>query len=61
MRTRMYVTDIQRDQDAVGKAHGEFFKHIDPCSTMVEVKGLVDPSLLVEIEASAVIGVRNSE
>jgi enamine deaminase RidA (YjgF/YER057c/UK114 family) len=54
IRTRIYVTDISRWEE-YGKAHGEFFSLIKPCTTMVEVKGLIDPSFLVEIEASAII------
>jgi enamine deaminase RidA (YjgF/YER057c/UK114 family) len=48
------VTDISRWQE-YGKAHGEFFKEIRPCSSMIEVKGLIDPAYLVEIEATAII------
>lgn len=55
IRTRMYVTDISRWED-IGRAHGEFFRDIKPASTMVEVKGLVHPGMLVEIEVSAVTG-----
>lgn len=54
IRTRIYVTDISRWEE-YGKAHGEFFSRIKPCTTMVEVKGLIDASFLVEIEASAII------
>lgn len=55
VRTRIYVTDISRWQEA-GRAHGEFFGRIGPASTMVEVSRLVDPVMLVEIEAEAEIG-----
>jgi enamine deaminase RidA (YjgF/YER057c/UK114 family) len=54
IRTRIYVTDISRWEE-YGKAHGEIFSLIKPCTTMVEVKALIDPSFLVEIEASAII------
>ncbi len=55
VRTRMYVTDISRWQE-VGRAHGEFFRGIRPVATMVEVRRLVDPQMLVEIEVDAVVG-----
>ena len=54
VRTRMFVTDISRWEE-YGKAHGEFFKSIKPCTSMIEVKGLIDQSYLIEIEATAVI------
>ena len=54
VRTRMFVTDISRWEE-YGKAHGEFFKEIKPCATMVEVSRLIADDLLVEIEVSAVI------
>lgn len=53
-RTRMFVTDISRWEE-VGRAHGEFFKKIKPASTIVEVNALVDPDMLVEIEATAIL------
>jgi len=54
VRTRIYVTDIGQ-WDAVGRAHGEVFGAIRPAATMVEVVRLIDPAMLVEIEADAVI------
>ena len=54
VRTRIYVTDMKRWEE-VGKAHGAFFKEIRPTTSLVEVKGLVNPEMLVEIEAEAVL------
>ena len=55
VRTRVFVTDISK-WEAVGRAHGEFFGNIRPAMAMVEVSKLIDPVMLVEIEADAVIG-----
>ncbi len=54
VRTRMFVTDISRWEE-YGKAHGEFFQHIKPCTTMIEVSKLIAPGYLIEIEATAII------
>ena len=54
VRTRMFVTNID-DWEAVGRAHAEFFGSVRPASTLVEVRRLVAPEMLVEIEAEAVV------
>ena len=54
VRTRMFVTDISRWEE-YGRAHGEFFREIMPATTIVEVSKLIDPRMLIEIEADAEI------
>ena len=55
IRTRIFTTDIARWEE-IGKAHGEFFATIKPCTTMVEINKLIDAKFMVEIEATAIIG-----
>jgi enamine deaminase RidA (YjgF/YER057c/UK114 family) len=57
VRTRIYVTDIAH-WEAIGRAHGEAFREVRPACAMVEVARLIDPAMLVEIEADAVVDAR---
>jgi enamine deaminase RidA (YjgF/YER057c/UK114 family) len=55
VRTRLFVTNIVRDWEAIGRAHGAVFGEIRPTTAMVEVSRLIDPDMLVEIEAEAIV------
>jgi enamine deaminase RidA (YjgF/YER057c/UK114 family) len=54
VRTRLFVTDIKHDFEAIGRAHGEIFRDIRPACTMVEVSRLISPEMRVEIEVEAI-------
>lgn len=54
IRTRIYVTNIDLWQE-IGRAHGEFFGAIRPATSMIEVRRLIDPAMVVEIEADAIL------
>ena len=54
VRTRMFITDISQWEE-IGRAHGEYFRAIKPASTMVEIKSLISPGMLIEIEVTAIL------
>jgi enamine deaminase RidA (YjgF/YER057c/UK114 family) len=56
IRTRIFVLNIDKDWRKIGKTHSKFFATIKPATTMVEVSRLIDPKMLVEIEADAILG-----
>ena len=54
VRTRLFVTDVE-DWEAIGRAHGEFFGDVRPATSMLQVERLIDPGMVVEVEADAVV------
>lgn len=55
VRTRIFVTNIARDWEAIGRVHGDYFRDVRPATSMLEVRSLIDADMLVEIEAEALI------
>jgi enamine deaminase RidA (YjgF/YER057c/UK114 family) len=61
VRTRLFVTDIEHDWEAIGRAHGEIFRDIRPACTMVEVSRLISPDMRVEIEVDAIAATEDAD
>lgn len=59
VRTRMFVLDIERDWEAIGRAHSKWFQNIRPAATMIQISKLIHPDHLLEIEVSAVTAERS--